>query len=582
MSLKEARLDEDWLRPIEKRRSRIALASRRADLYSVALSSPRPPSRNSFESGDSDELHHPPATQSLAAADIATATGAGYDDSTEAESERPVSADSRDEPKPTFEEFVATLARKLGVNTALRESAATIKDVPETPLSAASNNATTTGWHNNDHIHDAPTVNATSSLPRIASPAATLESLSPPSSRRALLDEATARPPRGDSPAPAAATAALAIPSRGESNGWTSASPPSSSYKPAASATLPRKFENNSAPDLKQSSPVARSGFESRRPLVTGTRRQAQLEEQKSDELITSKPLPPVRNEESLNSLKETLTLLRTRKQTSLDNIKQLSNEQTTKTPDVTAAAGLTPIVAATPATPAIPAKPTAPAALALAGSIKRQPSQKKQVQIDENVVHVPPVPAVPPVFTASAAQAAPVAAEPSGGLLSTLVRKMSRKRGKDDTDRYATLRDDAKETRRVSNTMKDSPKLFRNHTLSSGTAQSEVKRHFVPIRAISGTASIVLKISRTVDFATILDKLALRFASHEASQPEWKRYPSHFGKQIVAIQNVTYKDSDSHLIHIQDEEDWILCLDEAISRGKLTLYVTIESNPNP
>ncbi|KAH9249587.1 hypothetical protein BASA81_012661 [Batrachochytrium salamandrivorans] len=123
------------------------------------------------------------------------------------------------------------------------------------------------------------------------------------------------------------------------------------------------------------------------------------------------------------------------------------------------------------------------------------------------------------------------------------------------------------------------SAKLFRSHTLSSGTSGAEVERHFIQIRAIADASVVVsLKLSRTVDFTAVLDKLAMRFATHENTLAEWKRFPGHFGKQIVAIQSITYKDSDSHLINIQDEEDWLLCLDEAIRRGKLTLFVSIES----
>ncbi|KAL2918820.1 hypothetical protein HK105_201654 [Polyrhizophydium stewartii] len=142
---------------------------------------------------------------------------------------------------------------------------------------------------------------------------------------------------------------------------------------------------------------------------------------------------------------------------------------------------------------------------------------------------------------------------------------------------------------------IQDSPQLFRSHTLSSGSAPNEVQRHFVQMLAVAVTTSkaaaealsvadgdarptVSLKVSRTVDFASVLDKLALRFAAHEAASPAWKRFPGHFGKQVVAIQNITYKDADGHLINIQDEEDWAVCLDEAVLQGGITLFVDIET----
>ncbi|KAK6096521.1 hypothetical protein MT418_003350 [Batrachochytrium dendrobatidis] len=145
---------------------------------------------------------------------------------------------------------------------------------------------------------------------------------------------------------------------------------------------------------------------------------------------------------------------------------------------------------------------------------------------------------------------------------------------------RYRTdIMQDARRKPSLKSTKINSPKLFRSHTLSAGSPETEAQHHFISIRAISDASVVVsIKISRTVDFAAVLDKLAMRFATHENSLARWKRFPGHFGKQIVAIKSITYKDVDAHLINIKDEEDWVVCLDESIQKEKLTLLVQIES----
>ncbi|KAI8911755.1 hypothetical protein EDD86DRAFT_246013 [Gorgonomyces haynaldii] len=108
-----------------------------------------------------------------------------------------------------------------------------------------------------------------------------------------------------------------------------------------------------------------------------------------------------------------------------------------------------------------------------------------------------------------------------------------------------------------------NSPRLFRSHTITAST-KKEVNKHFLQIKAMAGADNIVkLKVSRTVDHQMLLEKVAVKMGKLARLNPKWETQMIDDDEAII-IEQLAYKDSDDHLISIIDEEDWMVCVDEA------------------
>lgn len=138
----------------------------------------------------------------------------------------------------------------------------------------------------------------------------------------------------------------------------------------------------------------------------------------------------------------------------------------------------------------------------------------------------------------------------------------------------------------------RDSGRIFRNHTLQIGT-RSEVGVHFIQVRAISTDPSVVVtvKITRSLTFMELVDQLAIRFAKHKRRHPDWKLVPTRlletnvdpcstdYHPEAVSIDTIQYMDGEKHMISMHDEEDWCVCVEDALDTSRMTLHVGIETN---
>ncbi|KAJ3113683.1 hypothetical protein HK098_007597, partial [Nowakowskiella sp. JEL0407] len=122
-----------------------------------------------------------------------------------------------------------------------------------------------------------------------------------------------------------------------------------------------------------------------------------------------------------------------------------------------------------------------------------------------------------------------------------------------------------------IDRSQRRSKRLTRSHTLVSPMNRTEVESRFIQLKCnVDDEHTIVLKISRNLGFAMLLEKITAKLRPLVSS--EWKA-------RNLKVDSIEFKDSDGHLVRICDEEDWGICIAEMTDQTKLSLRVTSNVN---
>ncbi|KAJ3259181.1 hypothetical protein HK103_002848 [Boothiomyces macroporosus] len=96
---------------------------------------------------------------------------------------------------------------------------------------------------------------------------------------------------------------------------------------------------------------------------------------------------------------------------------------------------------------------------------------------------------------------------------------------------------------------------------------------NFLTLRLIISTGSTVtVRVAKTIDIDTLREKLA-RKCTLLPDSFKWKKTDS----DLVYLSSISYRDPDMEILTIDDQEDWLGCLDHCLNNGKLTLFINVQ-----
>ncbi|KAJ3276047.1 hypothetical protein HDV01_006217 [Terramyces sp. JEL0728] len=96
---------------------------------------------------------------------------------------------------------------------------------------------------------------------------------------------------------------------------------------------------------------------------------------------------------------------------------------------------------------------------------------------------------------------------------------------------------------------------------------------NFLTLRLIISTGSTVtVRVAKTIDIDTLREKLS-RKCTLLPDSFKWKKTDL----DQVYLSSISYRDPDMEILTIDDQEDWLGCLDHCLNNGKLTLFINVQ-----
>ncbi|KAJ3320740.1 hypothetical protein HDV06_005033 [Boothiomyces sp. JEL0866] len=148
---------------------------------------------------------------------------------------------------------------------------------------------------------------------------------------------------------------------------------------------------------------------------------------------------------------------------------------------------------------------------------------------------------------------------------ISTLLRGIKRRNNsKEETEHTPVAEPDV---RIKANTLQDLIALQQSMQLPEGGS------NFLTLRLIISTGSTVtVRVAKTIDINTLREKLA-RKCTLLPDSFKWKKTDA----DLVYLSSISYRDPDMEILTIDDQEDWLGCLDHCLNNGKLTLFINVQ-----